>query len=208
LLLPARDLCGEVVADIGAPLSMTRVRVAAKRCGAVILLKGSGTVIAAPDGRAAINANTPPTLAAARSNDVLGGVILGLMTQGKAAFAAAAAGAWLHGAAAAAVGRGLLAKALPYLLQGVFPRLTVAAKASTHCCSSTSHSKKLMEKYMRAMMLNASGEPPRWSEDAIHGCVRSQVVWRETIAPGGRWLQEIPAGPCCRARTANFLYPI
>jgi hydroxyethylthiazole kinase-like uncharacterized protein yjeF len=106
-----------------APERISATRAAAREAGAVVLLKGPDTVVAAPDGRVAVSLNGTPWLATAGSGDVLAGYIGGLIAQGMESFEAACAGAWIHAECAAAHGPGLIAEDLPDLAPAVLAKL-------------------------------------------------------------------------------------
>ena len=106
---------------------LDRTRAAAAESGAVVLFKGPDTVIAAPDGRAAVNTNAPATLATAGSGDVLAGIVVGLLAQGMPAFEAACAAAWLHGLAGSLFGPGLIAEDITEMLPDALGELSSLA---------------------------------------------------------------------------------
>lgn len=110
-----------------AASKLDRVRAAAERSDATVILKGADTVVAAPDGRASIADNAPAWLATAGSGDVLAGIVTGLLAQRIAPFEAASMGVWMHGEAGTAAGLGLIAEDLAPALKTVVARLASSA---------------------------------------------------------------------------------
>ncbi len=125
---------GEYALLHGSPVGRDRIRAAhllAEETGCVVLLKGPATVVATPGGPSWVVTSGDARLATAGTGDVLAGIIGALLACGMVASEAAAAGAWLHGRAAALTPqRGMVASDIPPQLPGALLELDQIAKGA------------------------------------------------------------------------------
>ena len=102
VLTPHLGEMARLTGQDAGPLEARRIDAArgwAQRWGAVVVMKGAPTVVAAPDGRASVNSTGTPALATAGTGDVLAGVLAALLAQGLPPFDAARLAVFVHGRA-------------------------------------------------------------------------------------------------------------
>jgi ADP-dependent NAD(P)H-hydrate dehydratase / NAD(P)H-hydrate epimerase len=127
---------GEFAALTGSPVPADRIAAArhsAADLGAVMLLKGPGTVVASPSGACFVNPTGGPSLASAGTGDVLAGISGAFLARGLEAEEAGAVAAWVHGRTADEAGEGLVASdlvdGLPRTLASLQPTTQPPARA-------------------------------------------------------------------------------
>jgi hydroxyethylthiazole kinase-like uncharacterized protein yjeF len=100
-----------------------RASEAARLTGAIVVLKGSSTIIAGPGGERVVSHHASPYLASAGTGDVLAGLITGLLAQSMPAFAACCVAVWVHAEAAKRFGPGLIASDIPDMVPSILTDL-------------------------------------------------------------------------------------
>jgi len=129
ILTPHQGEFDRVFPELGnAESKLEQAKRAAEISGAVVIIKGPDTVVAAPDGLSAISEGSPPWLATAGTGDVLAGMITGLCAQNMSPFDAAAAGIWMHSELARTFGPGLIAEDMADMIPPLLQRLNKMTK--------------------------------------------------------------------------------
>ena len=122
IITPHRGEFDRAFPDLGGAVE-TRALAAARLTASLVVLKGRDTIVAAPDGRLAVNSRSSPYLATAGTGDVLAGLIAGLLAQHMAPFEACCAAVWIHAEAGIRSGPGLVAGDIPDQVPAILSRL-------------------------------------------------------------------------------------
>lgn len=107
--------------------AIERSQKVAKKLNAYVVLKGSKTIITAPDGHYVVNESHAPYLATAGTGDVLAGMITGLIAQKMPIFEACCAAVWIHGECARYFGVGLVASDIAHIIPIILKKITTKA---------------------------------------------------------------------------------